>query len=150
MKNINVLYVDDELNNLNSFIACFRRDFNVLIANSAEEAKNVINENDIHVLITDQRMPGASGTILLSEAHKSYPDITRIMLTGYTDFEALVEAINIGYLYKYIEKPWNTDHLKKTIEEAHEVCMLKRQKELYIKELRETNDSLEKALKNIK
>ena len=145
---IKVLYVDDEISNLDSFIASFRRDFNIKTAKSAEEARIIIETEDIHVLVTDQRMPGTSGTILLSEASKKYPNITRILLTGYTDYEALIEAINIGHIYKYIEKPWDEDVLRQYITDAHNICILKRLKESSIKTLKEANEELERVLSN--
>ena len=149
MSDINVLYVDDELENLNSFKACFRRDFNVILSSSALEARSILESTDIHVLVTDQRMPGTTGVVLLSESVKLYPNVSRILLTGYADFEALVEAINIGRIFKYLEKPWDEEKLKSCILEAHKICLLKRDKDLFIKKLKLTNTELELSLKNI-
>ena len=83
-KTINVLYVDDEVNNLEAFRATFRRDFNVFTAISAKEAEGILDaENDIHILITDQRMPLKSGTELLAESVRKYPYQIRILLTAH-------------------------------------------------------------------
>ena len=116
--NINVLYVDDEENNLSAFKASFRRHFTVYTAISADEGKKILADTEIHVLITDQRMPGTLGTELLAQAVKDYPDQIRILLTGFSDIEAIKDAINRGQIYHYLQKPWNDDNLKETIENA--------------------------------
>ena len=112
---INVLYVDDEENNLISFKASFRRYFSIFTANSAERAHEILRENTIHVLITDQRMPKTLGTELLAKAAKDYPDQIRVLLTAFADIEALKDAINRGHIFRYLEKPWNDDELNKKI-----------------------------------
>jgi response regulator RpfG family c-di-GMP phosphodiesterase len=115
---INVLYVDDEMHNLQAFKAVFRRNFNVFIANSAAEAEIVLAKHDIHVLITDQRMPAKSGTQLLAETTKKYPDQIRILLTAFADINCMDDAIKKGYVYKILKKPWNENTLQETIEEG--------------------------------
>ena len=134
---INVLYVDDEVDNLKSFTAAFRRDFNIYTALNAKSADMVLAGNNIHVLVTDQRMPETSGTELLAEAVKKYPDQTRILLTGYTDLEAIVDAINRGQIYKYLKKPWNHDELKHAIVSGYEIFDLRRREKDLLKQLRE-------------
>ena len=126
---IHVLYVDDEEQNLISFKASFRRYFEIFTANSANEAQKILIENTIHVLITDQRMPETLGTELLAKAVLDYPDQTRILLTGYTDIEALKDAVNRGHIFRYLEKPWNDDELKKTIEDSFHVYNIKKEQE---------------------
>ena len=148
MNQINVLYVDDEIHNLTSFTANFRKGFNILTALSAEIARGILTSTDIHVLITDQRMPGTTGTVLLSEAVKSYPNVSRILLTGYADEEALKEAINIGHIYQYVNKPYDRDNLKECIISAHNICILKREQDANLKRLQEIEASLLEALKN--
>lgn len=120
-KKIHVLYVDDEETNLSAFKATFRRHFSVFVAQSAMEAAKMLEREQIHVLITDQRMPGKSGTQLLENAVKKYPDQIRILLTGYSDTEAIVNAINKGYIFRYIKKPWEENELKAAIEAAYDV-----------------------------
>jgi response regulator RpfG family c-di-GMP phosphodiesterase len=123
---INVLYVDDEENNLIAFKANFRRFFNIHTAISAKDAFEILKTNSIHVLITDQRMPETLGTELLAQAVKDFPDQTRILLTGYSDIEALKDAVNRGQIFRYLQKPWNTDDLKKTIEDSFMVYQFKK------------------------
>jgi response regulator RpfG family c-di-GMP phosphodiesterase len=115
---INVLYVDDEVHNLQAFKAVFRRKFNVFIANSASEAEIILAKNDIHVLITDQRMPAKSGTQLLAETTKKYPDQIRILLTAFADINCMDDAVKKGYVYRILKKPWNENTLQEAIEEG--------------------------------
>ncbi len=140
---IRVLYVDDEENNLIAFKASFRRDFTIFTAISAADARVILAEKEIHVLITDQRMPETLGTELLAEAVKEFPDQIRILLTGFSDMEALKDAINRGQIYCYLQKPWNDVELKETIIKAYEIYYLKKEKEELTKKLLETNDQLE-------
>src|SRR6185369_5369202 len=145
--NINVLYVDDEENNLIAFKASFRRHFTVFTAISADEGQKILAENEIHVLITDQRMPGTLGTELLAQAVKDYPDQIRILLTGFSDIEAIKDAINRGQIYHYLQKPWDNDELKTTIEEAFKVFTLKKQQKELSAMLMSTNEQLEFMLR---
>lgn len=145
--NINVLYVDDEDNNLQAFKASFRRYFNIFTALSVDEGRKVLVENEIHVLITDQRMPGALGTDLLAQAVIDYPDQIRILLTGYSDIEAIKDALNRGQIYQYIQKPWNDNDLKTTIENAFAIYALRKKQKDLNNELLLTNEQLEFMLR---
>lgn len=144
---INVLYVDDEENNLISFKAAFRRYFSVFSALSVQEAIEILNKNEIHVLITDQRMPGTLGTELLAQSAKDYPDQIRILLTGFSDIEALKDAVNRGHIFRYLEKPWNDDDLKKTIEESFHVYNIKKEQQELNEKILLTNEQLEFMLR---
>ena len=144
---INVLYVDDEEQNLISFKASFRRHFNVLTANSAKEAQKILKEKTIHVLITDQRMPEIKGTELLAKAALDFPDQVRILLTGYTDIEALKDAVNRGHIFRYLEKPWNDDELKQAIEDSYKAYKIKKEQEELNKKILLTNEQLEFMLR---
>src|SRR5688572_27318090 len=96
----NVLYVDDEDNSLISFKASFRRSFNVFTAKSGAEAQEIMANNEIHILIADQKMPGMPGVELLHEAFKRDPKQVRILLTAFTDFQILSDAVNRGYIFR--------------------------------------------------
>lgn len=144
---IKVLYVDDEENNLAAFKASFRRQFSVFTAISADEALKVLSENDIHILITDQRMPGTLGTELLVQALKDNPDQIRILLTGFSDIEAITDAINRGQIYRYLSKPWVDEHLIKTIQDAYIVYNLKKKQQELSQQLMTTNEQLEFMLR---
>ena len=114
-----ILVVDDEPDNLDLLYRTFYREFKVLRAESGPVALDILaNEGDVAVIISDQRMPHMSGTEFLSLTATQYPDIIRIILTGYTDVEDLVEAINAGKVFKYVTKPWNDGELKAVVRQA--------------------------------
>ena len=144
---IAVLYVDDEENNLVAFRASFRRYFTIYTAISADEGKLILKQNEIHVLITDQRMPGTLGTELLAEAVKDYPDQIRILLTGFSDIEAVKDAVNRGQIYHYLQKPWNDDELKSTIENTYKIYHDKKEQKDFSQKLLLTNEQLEFMLR---
>ncbi len=138
----NILYVDDEENNLNSFRAALRRDYNVFTALSGEDGMEILSKNDIHVVVTDQRMPHMTGVQFLQRIPGDQDNI-RIILTGFTDMESIIEAINTGKVYRYIKKPWDKDELKITIDNAIETVMLRRNNKKLIYELQVNNEQLE-------
>lgn len=144
---IAVLYVDDEENNLTAFKALFRRMFSVFTALSVREAKEILSANEIHVLITDQRMPQELGTELLAYAVNDYPDQIRILLTGFSDIDALTDAINRGQIFRYLKKPWNENELRETIENAYKVYELKLKQKVLTSQLQQTNEQLEFVLR---
>jgi CheY-like chemotaxis protein len=114
-----LLVVDDEQDNLDLLYRTFRREFNVLRAESGVQALEVLKqEGEVAVIISDQRMPEMKGTEFLSKTVPEFPDTVRIVLTGFTDVEDLVEAINSGQVYKYITKPWDPEELKLVIQRA--------------------------------
>ncbi|MBW4583040.1 MAG: response regulator [Tildeniella nuda ZEHNDER 1965/U140] len=114
-----LLVVDDEPDNLDLLYRTFHREFKVLRAENGPIALDLLaKEGDIAVIISDQRMPLMSGTEFLSLTATQYPDIMRIILTGYTDVEDLVEAINSGKVFKYVTKPWDDDELKGVVRQA--------------------------------
>src|SRR5258706_5428669 len=141
----NVLYVDDEENNLNSFRAALRRSYNIFTALSGEEGIEILSKNDIHVVVTDQRMPNMTGVQFLQHIPGDQDNI-RIILTGFSDMESIIEAINTGKVYRYITKPWDKDELKITIDNAIETVMLRRNNRKLIHELQEYNGQLEEKV----
>jgi len=133
-----ILYVDDEVNNLTSFKACFRKFYNVFTSTSPEEALTILSKNKIHCVISDQRMPGITGVEFLESVVKHHPETVRMLLTGYSDMESVIDAINKGQVYKYIVKPWDEQYLKMTIDKAYEMYQTRYQ-------LDEKTRNLEKA-----
>ena len=114
-----ILVVDDEPDNLDLLYRTFYREYKVLKASSGPAALGLLaQEGDVSVIISDQRMPMMSGTEFLSLTATQYPDIIRIILTGYTDVEDLVEAINAGKVFKYVTKPWEAEELKAVVRQA--------------------------------
>ena len=115
-----ILIVDDEPANLRTLERLFRDQYQVMTAGSGMEALDILGQHDVALLITDQRMPGMTGIELLKNTVSLRPRMVRMILTGYTDIEALVEAINCGEVYRYVTKPWNNDELRLTVKRALE------------------------------
>lgn len=146
-QSINVLYVDDEIHNLNSFKAGFRRVFNVFTAESAVEGRKILDTEEINIVITDQRMPITTGIEFLESIIPDYPDPIRILLTGYADITAVIDAINRGKVYRYLQKPWMEEELKISIEKAFEVYILRKENKELTAKLIAANEQLESLLK---
>ncbi|MDY6852528.1 MAG: response regulator, partial [Thermodesulfobacteriota bacterium] len=120
-KHHTILCVDDEGNILSALKRSLRKEkYNLLLASSGTEALKVLSENEVQLVMSDQRMPGMDGTEFLSKVKEKFPDVIRIILTGYTDVDSITEAINQGNIYKFFLKPWNDQHLKLEIEKALE------------------------------
>ena len=116
---IKILVVDDEPDNLDLLYRTFHKEYKVLRAESGPAALEILaKEGEVAVIISDQRMPKMSGTEFLSLTAAQYPDVIRIILTGYTDVEDLVEAINAGKVFKYVTKPWDAEDLKMLVSQA--------------------------------
>jgi len=134
---IHVLYIDDEDNNLKSFRATLRKDFKIFTAIDAEEGLRIAQEEEIHVVIADQRMPGMTGTEFFEKMVKINPDPIRILLTGYSDISSVIDAINKGEVYRFIDKPWNIEQIKNSIKNAADIYFMRM-------ELKEKNVKLKK------
>jgi class 3 adenylate cyclase len=140
-----VLYIDDEDDNLIVFKSAFRRFYKVYTAISAEEGLEILNNEDIALVITDQRMPRMTGVQFL----QTIPDekeVIRMILTGYSDVEAIIEAINTGKVYRYITKPWSKEELKVTLDNAIEAFRLRTTNKKLIQELKIANEYLEQKV----
>lgn len=141
-KDFNVLYVDDEKQNLFSFKTLFRRDYNILTALSGKEGIEIMDNHNVQLVITDQRMPEMTGVEFLERICKKHPDAIRIILTGYSDVDAIIKAINKVGIYQYITKPWDNDELKITIDNALETYRLKKENRSLVDSLRKANENL--------
>ena len=144
---ISVLYVDDEPQNLVSFKANFKRIFNVSLAESATDALEIINSQQIDVVITDHMMPVVSGVDLLERLKVEHPHIGRILITGVNDINIVIEAINRCEVYRFLTKPWVKDDLTQTIEAAYTNAHEKQLKQEKAEKLLETNQQLEFMLR---
>jgi len=113
-----ILAVDDEPANLRMLERLFHREYRVLTAGSGEEGLDLLKQETVSLIISDQRMPGMTGTEMLRESLRTNPDAVKIILTGYTDVEALIEAINCARVYRYVNKPWDPEKLKATVRSA--------------------------------
>lgn len=148
-KTIRVLYVDDELENLNSFRASFRRYFEIFTASSAEEAVKVLTEHKIHVLISDQKMPGIPGTQLLEHAVKIHPNQARILITAQADIDSLIHAIQKGHIFDFVRKPWDNEELAGKIKEAYLSCAVSMDYEEKLKQMQEKIKQLEEHIRRV-
>ena len=108
-KKSKVLIVDDEQSILNALFRSLRDEFDVLLSLSGASALEIMREQEISVILTDQRMAGMDGIKLLAKAMDIQPDTVRVLITGYTDIETVIDAINDGQIFYYIQKPWEPD-----------------------------------------
>jgi response regulator RpfG family c-di-GMP phosphodiesterase len=144
---ISVLYVDDEENNLFSFKATFRIKYQVHTAISGAEALRILETKPVHIIITDQRMPEMTGVEFLEKVLVKYPDPMRILLTGYADMGAVVDAVNKGKIFHYLAKPWNEEELDITITRAYQKYVEKIELKDMNEKLSDSNDQLEFMLR---
>ena len=151
-----VLCVDDEENILHSLKRLLRKEgYRLLTATSGAEGLKILKENDVHLVISDQRMPEMSGTEFLAQVKENYPDVIRIVLTGYTEVDSITASINKGHIYKFILKPWNDQNLKLEVKQGLEQYdLMQSNKRLHEKvlqqneELKQINENLEVLVKN--
>jgi DNA-binding response OmpR family regulator len=150
-----LLLVDDEENILNSLRRLFRREgYTILTATSGAEGLELLAQNEVSLIMSDQRMPQMTGAEFLAKSREIAPHCIRIMLTGYSDLEAATEAVNRGGISRYITKPWNDDEISQIVRDALRQIELEREnKQLTIelqqknKELEDFNARLEKAVR---
>ena len=142
-----VLLIDDELANRQTFAACFRRDFNVLLAADLNEAWSLLEHHNVHVVICDQRMPGVLGCDALRQIRDRYPQVRRMLITAYADLQAVVDALNQAGVCHYIQKPWEVQDVLAAVHKAHTEHKAETERSAYTEQLLETNRQLEFALR---
>ena len=141
-----LLLVDDEENILRSLKRLFRRDgYKITIAVGGEEGLKQLAKERFDVIISDQRMPGMSGTEFFSKVNLLYPDTIRIVLSGYTDLKSITDAINEGAIFKFYTKPWDDKLLRANIQEAFKQSELVKENARLTTELRSANQELSVA-----
>ena len=138
-----LLIVDDEEEVTKSLKRIFRKQYNVRSATSAEEGLDIMDEVTVHVVISDQRMPGMKGTEFFKEVKDRHPKAVRMILTGYSDLDAVVNAINEGQVYRYITKPWEPDQLNAIVKDSFDRYRLRAENDRLMKELEQANETLE-------
>ncbi len=119
---VRILFVDDEERILRSLAMQFRRQYQVFTETDPHKALQLLEQEDIHILVSDQRMPLMSGAELLAHAREIRPDCLRILLTGYSDLDAAVEALNSGGIFRYLTKPWEPQEMAFTLRQAAEIA----------------------------
>jgi signal transduction histidine kinase len=141
-----LLVVDDEPEVLRSVHDLFRLDYRVLTRERGEDAVAVLQSpEDVHVVMSDQRMPGMSGVDLLRQARRLRPEATRLLFTAYADVRAVIDAINQGSAFRYITKPWDPEELQTVVRQAVEQHDLIVERNRLLTELQETNRRLVEA-----
>ncbi len=137
-----ILVVDDEQSSLNAINRVLRTSFEVLLSLNGFSALEILRQQTVDVILADQRMPEMSGVSLFEKAMTIQPDATRVMITGYTDIDAIIEAINRGKVFYYISKPWEPEELRLVIQRATEQTALQRENQRLLEELRAANQRL--------
>ncbi|WED20775.1 response regulator [Vibrio sp. JC009] len=140
--NHSLMLVDDEPDILKSLTRVLRHEYDVVSFTSGSEALDYLKDNEVSVIISDMRMPEMDGAELLSRARELCPDSVRYLLSGYSDFNSTVRAINEGGIHSYIAKPWDNEALKLTIAKGVELYNLKKDKQRLTKQLEEKNREL--------
>jgi class 3 adenylate cyclase len=142
-----ILYVDDESHNLTSFAATFRKEYKIHTATNGNDAMEIMRNNEIKLIITDQRMPEMTGIQLLEKLTPEFPDSIRMILTGFSDIEVIIEAINSGRVFRYITKPWDENELRMTIENARQLFELQSRNRALVGELQQKVEEQDQTLK---
>ncbi len=118
MKKHKLLVVDDEPDVCDSVHDLLRYEFQVVKAGSAEEGMKLMQEQEVHIIMTDQRMPNISGVEFLTRVRQGHPRAVRMLFTGYADLEAVISAINQGHVFRFVRKPWKPEELEEIVREA--------------------------------
>jgi signal transduction histidine kinase/FixJ family two-component response regulator len=145
-----LLYVDDEESNLRIFKDAFRRKYTIHTAISASEGKKILKSNKIDLVISDQRMPEMTGVEFLSYTLENYPEPNRILITGYTDVDAIENSINHARIFQYIQKPWSKEKLEIIIDDALNLYHLEYVNKKQKQELKVTNKELVESEQKLK
>ena len=139
---INVLYVDDEVHNLNSFVAKYRRSFNIFIASSGAEGIEILKTEEIHVILSDERMPDMNGVEFLSDVRISYPKPVRVLLTAYSDLQVMKLAINDAKIFGWLDKPFSDSAIKKMVNQGYELYSAREEGKEIISQLLKINNEM--------
>lgn len=144
-----LLFIDDEEINRSNFLQTFADEYEILPAGSGEEALEIMTrEKGLALILSDQRMPGLSGAEVLARARELAPQAERIMLTGYSEPDDIMAAINQGHVYRYILKPWNSGELRIAIIQAVERYQLKQENQALLLALEAKNAELEELVRS--
>jgi two-component system, sensor histidine kinase and response regulator len=141
-----ILYVDDEEANLNVFKAAYKWDYRIFTAVSAAQGLAIMEANPIDLVISDQRMPDMDGVDFLKLITPKYPNTVKILLTGYSEPEVIITAINECGIYRYMTKPWDDTEMRLSLQKALETYSLKLRNEQLIKALQEAKAELEQRV----
>ncbi|MBN2649109.1 MAG: hybrid sensor histidine kinase/response regulator [Prolixibacteraceae bacterium] len=138
-----LLIIDDEPEIVKALTRQFRRSYNVFSTTNAQDAFEILEKEHIQVVVSDQRMPGMSGVEFFGRIKNKYPDALKLILTGYSDIEAVIGAINEGQIFRYVTKPWNPEELNVIVKEAFEKHELITNNRKLMQQLQDANETLE-------
>lgn len=141
-----LLIIDDEVEITKSLVRQFRKKYKVFTTTNAEDGFKILEKENIQVILSDERMPGITGVEFFTKIKDKYPDVLKLILTGYSDIEAVIGAINDGQVFRYVNKPWNPIELDSIIKEAFDKYDLIIQNRKLMDSLRELNRSLEEKV----
>lgn len=141
-----LLYVDDEEKNLSSFKAVFRKDYKIFVAKSASEGLEILKTTNVQIVVSDQRMPNVTGVEFLEKIADNSPEIIRIIITGFSDYEAIIDSINKAKVYKYIPKPWKKEDFKELLDKAFELYHLREKNNQLTQSLEKVNKELDQFI----
>lgn len=141
-----VLIVDDELRSQEALRRTLEDDFTVITASSADDARSLLEDRPVHVILCDQRMPGQTGVQFLREVRERWPDVVRIIISGYADSEEIIAGVNEAGIHRYILKPWLPDHLLESVRSAVEALALQQQTARLDLELRTSTRALRQRI----
>lgn len=146
MRKLKILYLDDELGNLQSFLAAFRRKYEVFVTHDQQEAIDIIKREKPEIIITDQRMPIVTGVEFLYTASQLHPDAIKILTSAYSDISAVIDAVNKGHIYNYIKKPWDLNDVALILDNAAKYYLAGETIREQIKKLEKTNEELNRFI----
>ena len=141
-----VVFMDDMEGNRQAFQAAFRRDIKVLLAHNPASLWSLLSKHAVHVVIADQRMPGMSGDRVLAAVRTKYPRIRRMLVTAYTDMNAVVTAMNESGATYYIQKPWDEAEVKAAILRSVAAFQVEAEQQAWLERLGKSNRQLSDAL----
>jgi DNA-binding NtrC family response regulator len=143
MQRSKILIVDDEENILSALKRLFRNeDYEILTAQSGEEALSTLEQQPVDLIISDLKMPNMNGIEFLAKAKEMNPGALRIMLTGHADLKSVIQAIDRGEVYRFLLKPWNNDELKMTIRQALDFYYVQKDNQALVKTVKKQNQML--------
>lgn len=140
-----ILFVDDEANVLNALRRTLRKEpYEIFLAQGAEEALDILRENEIDLVVSDHLMPGMDGLTFLKKVRESYPTVVRVILTGHADLQMAIEAINEGEVFRFLTKPWMDVELKLMLKHIFDFIDLRKENQVLTDTLRKQQHFIDK------
>jgi response regulator RpfG family c-di-GMP phosphodiesterase len=142
-----VIYLDDDAANRQAFMSSFRKEMRILLAADTQQLWQLLAKEEVHVFIADQRLPGMQGSEVLRQVREKHPLVQRMIMTGYSDIQAVIDAINHGGVSQYLHKPWDHEQVIFCVRKAFLEYMKERERNDQTQRLMDANQQLEFALR---